>query len=139
MSKKLFELLVFLLILKKKMEQIGVKFKFQRGFIKHGYYAIVDFHIPSRNICIEVDGGYHLTEKQQAKDAHRDKWLTDVRGQRVIRMTNEEAAEISVDGLKDLVQTVSQRKRTIKAILATRQTSTSSYTGSATEKHPLQD
>ncbi len=80
-----------------------VKFKFQRGFIKGRYYAIVDFHIPSRNICIEIDGEYHNREKQQAKDKRRDKWLTTVRKQKVIRLTNDEAFSITLRKIKELI------------------------------------
>ncbi len=81
----------------------SVKFKFQRGFIKGGYYAIVDFYIPSRNICIEIDGGYHDSPEQQRKDKKRDKWLTEVRKQKIIRLTNKEAFDITIDRLKWLI------------------------------------
>lgn len=91
-------------IFKRKLTQaIKVKFQFQRGFIKGGYFAIVDFHIPSRRICIEIDGGYHDTPEQKRKDHHRDSWLRDVRKQRVIRLTNKQAEAMTVDEIKELV------------------------------------
>ncbi|KKN16737.1 hypothetical protein LCGC14_0972740 [marine sediment metagenome] len=93
------------LCFKEKLEKCcPVKFKFQRGFIKGGYYAIVDFHIPSRNICIEIDGGYHNRPEQKRKDEYRDKWLREVRKQKVIRLTNQQAEEISTAGIKELVR-----------------------------------
>lgn len=80
-----------------------MKFKFQRGFIKGGYYAIVDFFIPSRKLCIEIDGPYHLRPEQQAKDKHRDKWLREVRRLKIKRLTNEQAFSISVEDIKELI------------------------------------
>ncbi len=83
-------------LLTKLRKVCPVKFKFQRAFIKGGYYAIVDFHIPSRNICIEVDGGYHGTIEQRNKDKRRDMWLGAVRKQDVRRITNQQAIDMSL-------------------------------------------
>ncbi len=91
------------LCFKKKMNQVcPVKFKFQRAFIKHGYYAIVDFWVSSRNICIEVDGGYHENPEQQAKDKYRDNWLIEKRGQIIRRITNKQAVDMSLGGVLEL-------------------------------------
>lgn len=92
-------------IFKGKLKKaIKVKFKFQRAFVKGGYYAIVDFHIPSRNICIEIDGEYHNNSEQKRKDEYRDKWLTEIRGQKVIRLTNEQAKNITITEIKKMVR-----------------------------------
>lgn len=80
-----------------------VQFKFQRAFIKGDYYAIVDFHISSRNICIEIDGGYHNDPDQQRKDEIRDSWLIKQRGQVMIRITNEKAFDISDEELLQMI------------------------------------
>lgn len=91
------------IFLRKLRKVIKVKFKFQKAFIKGGYYAIVDFHIPSRNICIEIDGGYHQSVSQKSKDEYRDKWLENVRGQKVVRLTNERAEEITLAEIQGII------------------------------------
>ncbi len=89
---------------KDKLTAMGYKFKFQRGFIKGGYYAIVDFFIPKLKLAIEVDGGYHDEPRQKKKDDYRDNWLRTVRGVEVLRLTNKQAEDISVIDLKKLIQ-----------------------------------
>lgn len=87
-----------------KMKQAcPVQFKFQRGFIKGGYFAIVDFYIPSRKICIEIDGEYHREPEQQRKDRHRDNWLRTVRKLKVRRITNEQAIKMTIQEVRHLV------------------------------------
>jgi very-short-patch-repair endonuclease len=69
-------------------------FMFQKGFIAYDYYCIVDFYIKYFDACIEIDGGYHESPEQRAHDARKDKYLTEVRGCTVRRLTNEEALSI---------------------------------------------
>ena len=88
-----------------KMKQAcPVKYKFQRGFIKGGYFAIVDFYIPSRKLCIEIDGEYHKEPEQQKKDKHRDNWLKTVRKLIVKRITNEQAAKMTLAEVRQFVK-----------------------------------
>ena len=88
-----------------KMKQAcPVKYKFQRGFIKGGYFAIVDFYVPSRKLCIEVDGEYHKEPEQQRKDRHRDNWLKTVRKLIVKRITNEQAAKMTLAEVRQFVK-----------------------------------
>lgn len=92
-------------IFKDKMRvACSVKWQFQRGFIKGGYYAIVDFYIPSRKLCIEIDGEYHSDLEQQRKDKHRDNWLRTVRKMRVCRITNEQAIKMSITDVANLIK-----------------------------------
>ncbi len=79
-----------------------VKFKFQRAFIKGGYFAITDFYVPSRKLCIEIDGEYHNKPEQQKKDQHRDNWLRTARGLKVCRFTNEQALKMTIEDIKSL-------------------------------------
>ncbi len=97
-----------------KIKKTGVRFKFQRGFIKGKGYAIVDFYIPSKKFCIEIDGGYHTTPEQQKKDEWRDNWLRTERKVSVIRITNEQAMDITVDDIKFLLRTGELRPKTVK-------------------------
>lgn len=91
------------LAFKKKIERIGVSFQFQRGFIKGKGYAIVDFYVPSKKLCIEIDGGYHTTPEQQKKDKWRDRWLVESRKLTVKRITNDKAFKMSVGDIKELI------------------------------------
>lgn len=34
---------------------------------------LMDFYLPKRNTCLEIDGEYHLTESQKEYDSLRDK------------------------------------------------------------------
>lgn len=53
-----------------------------------GYVYFIDFYIPKFKIAIEIDGGYHQTQKE--KDAARDERLLDYRNILTVRLTNEE-------------------------------------------------
>ena len=50
---------------------------------------IVDFLFRKSKVIVEIDGGYHFTEKQQTDDAVRTDWLVQ-QGYKVIRFTNEQ-------------------------------------------------
>ena len=50
---------------------------------------IVDFFIPSLNLIIELDGGYHFTKDQIIKDRKRDSHLSTL-GYLVVRITNDQ-------------------------------------------------
>ena len=79
------------LIFKSRLEKLGVKFIFQKSFIANDYYAIVDFYLPKPNkIVFEIDGEYHNDICQKYKDAHRTKYLSEIRGFRVIRIDNKD-------------------------------------------------
>ena len=49
---------------------------------------IVDFLFRKSKVIVEIDGGYHFTEKQQKEDALRTERL-EGQGYKVIRFTNE--------------------------------------------------
>lgn len=90
---------------KKKLEESSTKYekklysalykplkgrvKKQQPFIinKHLYYA--DIYIPSLKLVIEIDGGYHNTEEQKAKDKQRDDDFRSI-GYTTLRYTNEQ-------------------------------------------------
>lgn len=50
---------------------------------------IVDFLFRKSKVIVELDGGYHFTEKQKKEDAIRSEWLK-AQGYKVIRFTNEQ-------------------------------------------------
>jgi leucyl-tRNA synthetase len=50
---------------------------------------VVDFYCVARKLVIEVDGGYHRTSEQRARDEHRDAELVRLYGVRVLRIDAE--------------------------------------------------
>ncbi|HEY3500713.1 MAG TPA: endonuclease domain-containing protein [Polyangiaceae bacterium] len=60
-------------------------YRFRRQHVIRGY--IVDFWCPSAAVAVEVDGGYHETPEQRARDANRDKAMRGL-GIRVLRVSN---------------------------------------------------
>ena len=50
---------------------------------------IVDFFFRQSMLIVEIDGGYHSTEKQQEEDNARQNWL-ERQGYKVLRLTNEQ-------------------------------------------------
>ena len=68
---------------KKILDKHGIKYIFQKAFLKD-YYCIVDFYLPKPyGICIEIDGSIHDTIRQRTKDYWRDKYLASRGGVRV--------------------------------------------------------
>ena len=69
---------------------------------------IADFYIPAIKLIIEIDGGYHETSKQKARDNFKDEHYKD-RGFSVIRIKNEDV--ISFD-FSELKKSVESKKKT---------------------------
>jgi very-short-patch-repair endonuclease len=81
----------------------------QKGFIANGRTCIVDFYIPKFKLCIEVDGEYHLEEKQMRYDYERDMYLTKTRNFGVLRVTNDQVLNCAnedefVDAIKSVAR-----------------------------------
>ena len=64
---------------------LGYRFRRQHPF---GHY-ILDFYNHELKLCIEVDGGYHQSVDQKARDEERDKFI-DFNGVTILRFTNDE-------------------------------------------------
>lgn len=61
---------------------------FWRQTVLCGYVA--DFWCPKLKLVVEIDGGYHLTEEQQAWDKKREQVMKRSLGAQTIRFTNAE-------------------------------------------------
>lgn len=79
-------------LFKKHLESYKIKFKFQKYFYAVNFQCIIDFFIKTGDfkLCIEIDGGYHLTDRQQRKDEYRSDWLREMRNCKIIRFTNDD-------------------------------------------------
>lgn len=76
------------------LKDMKVKFTFQQEFIcKNGKFYFMDFYLPLIRVGIEIDGGYHFTDIQQAKDADRTKDL-EKNGIDIYRFTNKDVLDI---------------------------------------------
>lgn len=69
----------------RKKDALGYRFRRQHPF---GYY-ILDFYNHELKLCIEIDGGYHQSVDQKARDKERDKFI-DFNDVTVLRFTNDE-------------------------------------------------
>lgn len=49
----------------------------------------LDFALPEKKICVEIDGSSHRKEKQRLRDEKRDQYLAEI-GWRTLRFTNDE-------------------------------------------------
>lgn len=77
--------------LKEIFERHGIRYEFQKALIKRKDFYIVDFFLKDYATVVEVDGGYHFTPEQEAKDAKRtEAILRKDRFARVVRLTNDE-------------------------------------------------
>ncbi len=83
----------------------------------------VDIYIPDYYLVVEVDGFYHLSTKQQAKDLEKDSQLRAA-GYHVLRFTN---AQIYQDGsrcvqeIKELIAGHGQRIKEAERVEAPKQ------------------
>lgn len=90
--------------LKRKLDQLGIKYEFQWAFYYRGYAGIADFYLPEYNLIIEVDGGYHCKEEQRIKDRIRDQVCADNLGKPILRLVNEYAISVELSELKRLIE-----------------------------------
>lgn len=71
------------------LESYKIKYEFQKPCLVFGKCYIMDFFLPNYGICIEIDGGYHNSQQQLAKDMERTNLLART-GILVVRFTNEQ-------------------------------------------------
>lgn len=73
---------------KSLLDNIWIRYIFQKWFIKGNAHYIVDFYIPKKKICIEIDWSSHKWKEEY--DNRRTNYLTEYRWFKVIRFSNEE-------------------------------------------------
>ena len=88
------------LIFKELLDNNNIYYMFQKGFIQGKNYVIVDFYLPKLKLCIELDGGYHETEKQIKRDLNKDNYLINERKFKVLRIKNEDVLNFNINILK---------------------------------------
>lgn len=100
---------------KKLLTLSGFRFKSEKIVYKEVSFYIVDFYIPDRNLCIELDGGYHNTPEQKAKDVERDRFM-ESKGYHNWRMTNEEALALTRDEVVAKIKSFIPKQRNIRVL-----------------------
>lgn len=83
----------------------GIEFEVQKFFGYGGKFMFVDFFIPSLNLCVEIDGGYHRAKKTKQSDRRKNISLNE-RGFGVLRISNSDSEEMTDDLLIPLMQSV---------------------------------
>jgi very-short-patch-repair endonuclease len=73
-----------------------------------GYY-FPDLLIEEHKCICEVDGGYHLSDRQQAKDAYRTEYLNQ-QGYFVLRVSNDRVAANVDDVVNDIRQAIAAKE-----------------------------
>jgi len=70
---------------KLRLKPLGFKFRRQHPINRY----VLDFYCHKLKLSIEIDGGYHLSKAQKAKDTERTKVINDL-GIKEIRFSNKE-------------------------------------------------
>lgn len=84
------------LIFKKRLIDLGIRFIFQKGFIKGNGFYIVDFYLPRpHKIAIEIDGKIHNRPDIYLKDFRKNEYLR-WRKIKVLRIKNEDVSTIDI-------------------------------------------
>ena len=83
---------------KNKLDLLGIRYLFQKGFISGNGYYFVDFYLPKPyKVCVEIDGGYHNTIEQKYKDSKKDRYLIEERNFKVLRIKNEDVEKFDIE------------------------------------------
>lgn len=101
-----------LLMLLVKDKNIPKRVMFQKGLIAGNGYCIVDFYLPFLGLCIEVDGGYHFTPKQQSYDNWKNNYIINERKMRVLRINDKECFDLTPNQLLDYIKQAKKNKLT---------------------------
>ena len=97
-------------IIKHKLKELDIKFEFQKIIKNNKYFRIVDFYIPEYNLILEIDGDYHLDKKQKESDEKRTYYLTLLGYNKILRIDNIKAKNISNNDLLILIKSVKPLK-----------------------------
>ncbi len=94
----------------KLLVDAGIEFIFQEAFFDEYYFLIADFYLPKYNLCIEVDGFSHNSEKKRKQERKRAAWLRK-KGIGVLRIRNKATYQMTTDML---LKRISRANRRIK-------------------------
>jgi very-short-patch-repair endonuclease len=61
--------------IKNILEELEIKFVYQKVFRKGKKFKIADFYLTEHKLILECDGSYHESKESQKKDAKRTNWI----------------------------------------------------------------
>ena len=88
---------------KELLDNLEVKYCFQKGFIEGNNFCIADFYIKCIRTVVEVDGEYHQTKEQKNRDKNKDHYYRQ-RGFKVFRITNSDVFRLDETLLEKLLK-----------------------------------
>ncbi len=93
------------MVFKILLKEHNIKYEFQHILYSRGSFYIADFYIPKHHIIFELDGEYHFSKEQRARDKKRTSQIINEIGiKEVLRFKNSE------------VLNASSRKRTLNIL-----------------------
>lgn len=87
------------LLFKGNLDTWEIEYEFQKELITKKSFIIADFYIPSLNLMVELDGGYHSSKEQKDKDREKDIEYKN-NGFKVLRIVNEKVKDFNFMELK---------------------------------------
>ncbi len=91
-------------VIKVKLKSLKIDFEFQKIIKNNKAFRIVDFYLPKYNLIIEVDGFYHSDNEQRGKDLIRTNQLADLGYDKILRLDNIKAKNITEADLLKLIK-----------------------------------
>lgn len=67
-------------------------------FVSWWRFFIADFYLPKQHLLIEVNGGFHYTKKQRARDKWRRELLKNA-GYKIVEIKNENVDKFNIQCL----------------------------------------
>jgi very-short-patch-repair endonuclease len=84
------------LIFKKRLDDLGIKYIFQKGFIAGKNFCIVDFYLPKPyKLAIEIDGDSHNLPGQIKRDSNKE-WYLSSRKIKTIHVKNFDVKYVDI-------------------------------------------
>nr|DAH40024.1 MAG TPA: Very-short-patch-repair endonuclease [Caudoviricetes sp.] len=78
----------------RKCELLGYKVVRQQPIMTGRKLYFADIYLPELKVIMEIDGGYHYTNKQKRKDSNRSAGIWRM-GYHVVRLSNHDARNIN--------------------------------------------
>lgn len=83
-------------VFKRKLQEAGIRFKFQYPYNYKGLKGIFDFYLFDYSMMVEIDGGYHDNPAQKQTDAIKDLICEKYLKKQMVRFTNNQALYLSI-------------------------------------------
>ncbi len=89
--------------LKALLLKADITFEDQKIVLGNHVFYIADFYLPDYHLIIELDGKHHYTPEGIIKDSNRDSILRELGFDRILRIPNNEAFNLTETTLLDIL------------------------------------